>query len=98
MKMSLIFLGIAYNLVMKNLLVKQNLKQLLKLSIGGCRNIAPNVFGLYARWRFKAQTVKQELMMIEAQMFNLPLHRHWRKTRVTGWCGLIAQKFNYARK
>ena len=57
-----------------------------------------NGFGLYARWRFKAQTFKQALMMIEAQMFNLLLHRHWRKTRVTGWCGLIAQIFNYARK
>ena len=55
-----------------------------------------NVFGLYARWRFKAQTFKQALMMIEAHMFNLPLHRHWRKTRVTGWCGLVAITFNYA--
>lgn len=64
----------------------------------GMSNIAANGFGLYARWRFKAQTFKQALMMIEAQMFNLLLHRHWRKTRVTGWCGLIAQIFNYARK
>jgi hypothetical protein len=31
-------------------------------------------------------------------MFNLLLHRHWRKTRVTGWCGLVAQTFNYAQK
>lgn len=46
--------------------------------------MAYNVFGLYARWRFKAQTFKQALTMIESQMFNLPLHRHWRKTRVTG--------------
>lgn len=53
---------------------------------------------LCARWRFKALTFNLLLMMIEAQMFNLPLHRHWRKTPVTGWCGLIAQIFNYARK
>lgn len=57
-----------------------------------------NVFGLYARWRFKALTFNLALMMIEAQMFNLLLHRHWRKTRVTGWCGLVAQTFNYAQK
>lgn len=56
------------------------------------------VFGLYARWRLKALTLNLELMMIEAQMFNLLLHRHWRKTRVTGWCGLVAQTFNYAQK
>ena len=58
--------------------------------------LAYNGFGLYARWRFKAQTFKQALTMIEAQVFNLPLHRHWRKTRVTGWCGLVAITFNYA--
>jgi len=55
------------------------------------------VFGFYARWRFKALTFNLALMMIEAQMFNLPLHRHWRKTRVTGWCGLVAITFNYAQ-
>lgn len=60
--------------------------------------MAYNGFGLYARWRFKALTFNLALMMIEAQMFNLLLHRHWRKTRVTGWCGLIAQTFNYAQK
>ena len=62
------------------------------------RSLAGNVFGLYARWRFKALTFNLALMMIEAQMFNLLLHRHWRKTRVTGWCGLVAQTFNYAQK
>ena len=56
-----------------------------------------NVFGLYARWRFKALTFNLALMMIEAQMFNLLLHRHWRKTRVTGWCGLVTKTLNYAR-
>ena len=45
--------------------------------------VAANGFGLYARWRFKALTFKLALMMIEAQIFNLLLHRHWRKTRVT---------------
>jgi len=60
------------------------------------KKLAYNVFGLYARWRFKALTFNLALMMIEAQMFNLLLHRHWRKTRVTGWCGLVAQTFNYA--
>jgi len=58
-------------------------------------NIAGNGFGLYARWRFKALTFNIALMMIEAQMFNLLLHRHWRKTRVTGWCGLLAQNLNW---
>ena len=62
------------------------------------RSITEKVFGLYARWRFKALTFNIALMMIEAQLFNLLLHRHWRKTRVTGWCGLVAQTFNYAQK
>ena len=47
-----------------------------------------NVFGLCARWRFKALTFNFIPMMIEAQMFNLPLHRHWRKTRVVCQWGL----------
>ena len=59
--------------------------------------MAYNGFGLYARWRFKSLTFNLAQMMIEAQMFNLLLHRHWRKTLVTGWCGLLAQTFNYVR-
>ena len=50
--------------------------------------MAYNGFGLYARWRFKALTFNLALMMIEAQMFNLLLHRHWRKTRVVCQWGL----------
>jgi len=45
--------------------------------------LAHNVFGLYARWRFKALTFNLALMMIEAQMFNLPLHPPLRKTAVS---------------
>lgn len=69
-----------------------------KISIGAIKvaHIRHNGAALYARWRFKALTFNLALMMIEAQLFNLPLHRHWRKTRVTGWCGLVAQTFNYA--
>ena len=50
--------------------------------------MAHNVLRLCARWRFKALTFNIALMMIEAQMFNLPLHRHWRKTRVVCQWGL----------
>lgn len=64
--------------------------------IASRRHLRYRRFADCRRWRLKAQTFKQALMMIEAQMFNLLLHRHWRKTRVTGWCGLVAQTFNYA--
>ena len=57
-----------------------------------------NELRLAVRAGFKALTFNLALMMIEAQMFNLLLHRHWRKTRVTGWCGLVAENFNYAQK
>lgn len=77
----------------KNLRTKKMIKQ---YSSFGDVAVAANGFGLYARWRFKALTFNIAPMMIEAQMFNLLLHRHWRKTRVTGWCGLVAQTFNYA--
>ena len=53
--------------------------------------VAHNGFGLYARWRFKAHTFNLALMMIEAQMFNLLLHRHWRKTRVITSRDYLAQ-------
>jgi hypothetical protein len=45
--------------------------------------MTPNGPVLCARWRFNALTFNLPLMMIEAQMFNLPLHRHWRKTPVS---------------
>ena len=57
-------------------------------------SIAHNGFGLYARWRFKALTFNIALMMIEAQMFNLLLHRHWRKTRVMGYPFLFLNSLN----
>lgn len=75
------------------------MQKLFVNAFSNCRvflKVSPNGIGLYARWRFKAQTFNLALMMIEAQMFNLLLHRHWRKTRVTGWCGLVAITFNYA--
>ena len=70
----------------------------MKLRVVSLFKMAHNGFGLYARWRFKLLTFNLALMMIEAKMFNLLLHRHWRKTRVTGWCGLVAQTFDYAQK
>ena len=39
----------------------------------------------------KEQKMNIARKIIEAQMFNLLLHRHWRKTRVTCWCGLFSR-------
>lgn len=35
---------------------------------------------------------------MRVQMFNKPLNPALRQTAVTGWCGLVAQTFNYAQK
>ena len=60
--------------------------------------MAGNEKSIAVSGELKEQKMNIARKIIEAQMFNLLLHRHWRKTRVTGWCGLVAENFNYAQK
>ena len=57
--------------------------------------MAGNEKSIAVSGELKEQKMNIARKIIEAQMFNLLLHRHWRKTRVTGWCGLLAQNLNW---